>query len=165
MFCYIDLHGDRMTVQRTVSDGARNIGAMPKRGFLAAAVLAAGLTFGTGCKNEQTAETTASIIAMPVCEDGCTVKKGSLLAKLTKLPEEANFELRVGRVDDRGIELVSNMEMFASEHASNERNPLRIEYGEERRLGNFPLMIRAERGSVPGVALVSVGSPKPQLGF
>jgi len=73
----------------------------------------------------------------------------------------SSFAYSISKIDDRGIELVMDMEILSSEHASNRASPRRINYGEPGRIGEGALMltVKAERGTEPGTAMVDVTCP------
>lgn len=96
-----------------------------------------------------------------VREGRSTVREGDTIVRIEFVFEAAGFfEVKVAKIDARGIELGMEMEIFMSEHASNRAAPWRIDYGEERSFGPlFRPKVKAERGAEPGTAVIEVTWP------
>lgn len=80
-------------------------------------------------------------------EGRCTVKEGDSILKMTLKPlveSGGEMELSVYGIDPGGVDLLYDLEIFTSDHASL---PYRIDYGDDEVIAHLPLRIRAEEGA------------------
>lgn len=149
-----------------------------------AAVLAAGLMLLPAChscndasgyapsRSDHRQPQVVRVKESPECESGtitgksgssvhyrkgrCVVREGDSLLKMgIAQAEGATFDIRVSKVDGSGVELTMHTDYPDSEHASNARSPLRLEYGQEARTDIIGgTLISAESGTEEGTAIV-----------
>jgi len=85
---------------------------------------------------------------------GKPVKAGDVLGQIEFVFEQAGFiGWKVSKIDNKGVELVFNSEMFMSEHTSG---TFRLEYGKEH--SESWLTFLATKGPKPGTAYVGMKS-------
>ena len=117
------------------------------------------------CKAEATRKVKALLCGV---QDNATVKVGdTILALEANKPREFYYLLKVGKVDDKGIEIRTVIDVLGLAHDESAVTPFRVNFGETREYnvegtsGGFA--VKVERGAEAGTAIVSLINPEPAL--
>ena len=90
------------------------------------------------------------------------VKKGDSILKIKLVFETGSFEVKVAKIDAKGVELGMNMQISMSESASNDKTHGGSTMAKPRIFPPYfnlspTLRIKAEKGSKPGTAVIIIG--------
>ncbi len=131
-----------------------------------AAFLAAGLMLASACgSSARNHPPDASVQDKGNSDGAClklkkdtkihTIREGDEVAAFRYPYSSGYIGLKVYRIDDDGVLLSTTTDVFMSEHESD---PWRVDYGEERKIGEFVLnfSVRAERGQETKAAQLTV---------